>query len=69
MNICIYNPDRYGGIIPTIARTLHKKNIEQVVTTAMAKAEVSFSDLDAIATTVKPGMYESYVRPVGEFEP
>ncbi|XP_045130795.1 probable tRNA N6-adenosine threonylcarbamoyltransferase, mitochondrial isoform X3 [Portunus trituberculatus] len=47
---------RYGGIIPVVAKDLHKKKIEEVVTTAMAQAGMSFGDLDAIATTVKPGM-------------
>ena len=55
----VYNLNRYGGIIPVVAKDLHEKKIEQVVTTAMAQAGVSFGDLDAIATTVKPGMQES----------
>lgn len=47
---------RYGGIIPLVAKDLHQKKIEQVVTTAMTQAGMAFEDLDAIATTVKPGM-------------
>lgn len=49
--------NRHGGIIPPIAGGLHKKNIEEVVSNAMAQAGVMFGDLDAIATTVKPGKY------------
>ena len=45
-----------GGIIPVVARDLHKENIAQVVATAMQNAKLNFSDLSAIAVTVKPGM-------------
>ncbi|KAG5891069.1 hypothetical protein JTB14_005706 [Gonioctena quinquepunctata] len=44
-----------GGIIPTIAQDLHRKNIENVVEKAITSANISFDDIDAIATTVKPG--------------
>lgn len=50
------NFHRHGGIIPPIAGDLHKKNIEEVVNKAMAQAGVTLGELDAIATTVKPGM-------------
>lgn len=52
----MFNYNRHGGIIPPIAGDLHKKNIEKVVSTAMAQAGMGVRDLDAIATTVKPGM-------------
>ncbi|KAL8620458.1 hypothetical protein ACOMHN_048391 [Nucella lapillus] len=45
-----------GGIIPPIARDLHKANIDSVVTEAVHRANVSLQDLDAIAVTVKPGL-------------
>ncbi|CAG9814059.1 unnamed protein product [Phaedon cochleariae] len=44
-----------GGIIPPIAKDLHRKHIENVVDEAVALANLSFDDIDAIATTVKPG--------------
>ncbi|KAJ9573959.1 hypothetical protein L9F63_008649, partial [Diploptera punctata] len=46
----------YGGIIPPIARDLHKESIENVVNEALKAADISVSDVDAIATTVKPGL-------------
>ncbi|CAG9838682.1 unnamed protein product [Diabrotica balteata] len=46
-----------GGIIPPIAQDLHRKNIEKVVTKAIQNANISFADIDAIATTVKPGLH------------
>ncbi|XP_023932712.1 probable tRNA N6-adenosine threonylcarbamoyltransferase, mitochondrial [Lingula anatina] len=47
---------QHGGIIPTVAQDLHKINIEDVVTEALEKANMTIKDVDAIATTVKPGM-------------
>lgn len=45
-----------GGIIPPIASDLHRRNIEQVVDNALHLANISVSDVDAIAATVKPGL-------------
>lgn len=45
-----------GGIIPTIARDLHKQNIHMVVQTALKNAGMEVSDVDAVAVTCKPGM-------------
>lgn len=44
-----------GGIIPPIAQDLHRKHIEGVVHQAIQSSGVSFNEIDAIATTVKPG--------------
>lgn len=45
-----------GGIIPPIAQDLHRKHIENVVNTAVKNSNISFSDITAIASTVKPGI-------------
>ncbi|XP_018321943.1 probable tRNA N6-adenosine threonylcarbamoyltransferase, mitochondrial [Agrilus planipennis] len=45
-----------GGIIPPIAENLHRKNIENVVNNALASSKVHFADIDAVATTVTPGL-------------
>ncbi|XP_071530637.1 tRNA N6-adenosine threonylcarbamoyltransferase, mitochondrial isoform X2 [Panulirus ornatus] len=47
---------RYGGIIPPVAQRLHEQNICQVVNEALEKAKVTVGDLNAVATTVKPGL-------------
>lgn len=47
---------RHGGIIPPIAQDLHRKNIEDVVTNALNSSNLKFTDIDAIAATVKPGL-------------
>jgi tRNA A37 threonylcarbamoyltransferase TsaD len=46
----------HGGIIPPIARDLHRQHIEHVVHDALKAANIELSDVDAIAPTVKPGM-------------
>jgi N6-L-threonylcarbamoyladenine synthase len=52
--IAIHAP--YGGVVPELASREHLRNIVPVVRAAMAKAGVSFSDLDAIAVTEGPGL-------------
>jgi N6-L-threonylcarbamoyladenine synthase len=46
----------HGGIIPPIAGDLHRQHIGHVVHDALRVASIELSDVDAIATTVKPGM-------------
>lgn len=46
----------HGGIIPPIARDLHQQHIEHIVQDALRLASIQLSDVDAIATTVKPGL-------------
>ncbi|KAK7066703.1 putative tRNA N6-adenosine threonylcarbamoyltransferase, mitochondrial [Halocaridina rubra] len=46
----------HGGIIPPIANRLHEEHIVEVVESALASSGVSLADVDAIATTVKPGL-------------
>ncbi|XP_071977040.1 tRNA N6-adenosine threonylcarbamoyltransferase, mitochondrial isoform X2 [Engystomops pustulosus] len=47
---------RTGGIIPSVARQLHKEKIDHVVTKAVLSSGISLHDISAIATTVKPGL-------------
>ncbi|XP_065560270.1 tRNA N6-adenosine threonylcarbamoyltransferase, mitochondrial-like [Artemia franciscana] len=46
----------HGGIIPPIAKDLHIKYINPIVSQALERAGVTPKDLSAIATTVKPGL-------------
>src|SRR5947209_2845172 len=46
----------YGGVVPELASREHLKNIVPVVREAMARANVGFGDLDAIAVTEGPGL-------------
>lgn len=45
-----------GGIIPSVARILHKNNITKTCENALRAANLTLKDIDAIATTVKPGL-------------
>lgn len=53
---CNHHFCSFGGIIPPVARDLHKQNIDNVVTQVLQQAQVSLNELDAIAVTVKPGL-------------
>lgn len=46
----------YGGVVPEIASRMHAQAISGVVTKAMSDAELTYSDLDAIAVTYAPGL-------------
>ncbi|XP_043504287.1 probable tRNA N6-adenosine threonylcarbamoyltransferase, mitochondrial isoform X3 [Polistes fuscatus] len=47
---------KYGGIIPPIAREMHRQHITEVCENALRSANLKLRDIDAIATTVKPGL-------------
>lgn len=46
----------FGGIIPPVAAEMHRQNIEQIVTSALAKSNISLDDIDGIAVTNRPGL-------------
>ncbi len=46
----------YGGVVPEIASRKHIENINPVVKEALARADLSFNDIDAIAVTYGPGL-------------
>ncbi|MGN0243089.1 MAG: tRNA (adenosine(37)-N6)-threonylcarbamoyltransferase complex transferase subunit TsaD [Lachnospiraceae bacterium] len=46
----------YGGVVPEIASRKHIEKINQVIDQALADAEMSFEDVDAIAVTYGPGL-------------
>jgi N6-L-threonylcarbamoyladenine synthase len=47
---------RYGGVVPELASREHLRAIVPVVRAALAEANVTFADLDAIAVTSGPGL-------------
>ncbi|WP_084370821.1 tRNA (adenosine(37)-N6)-threonylcarbamoyltransferase complex transferase subunit TsaD [Reichenbachiella faecimaris] len=47
---------KYGGVVPELASRAHQQAIGPVVKEAMATANVTMSDLDAIAFTQGPGL-------------
>ncbi len=46
----------YGGVVPEIAARAHMEHVERVIAKALATAQCSFADLDAIAVTGGPGL-------------
>ncbi len=46
----------YGGVVPEIASRLHCESISAVVSEALEKAELTASEVDAIAVTYAPGL-------------
>ena len=47
---------RYGGVVPELASREHLRAIVPVVRAALAQANVTLGDLDAIAVTSGPGL-------------
>ncbi|WP_244516842.1 tRNA (adenosine(37)-N6)-threonylcarbamoyltransferase complex transferase subunit TsaD [Alkalicoccus daliensis] len=47
---------RFGGVVPEIASRHHVEQITVTIEEAMAQAEVTFADLDAMAVTEGPGL-------------
>ncbi|VVC93486.1 unnamed protein product, partial [Leptidea sinapis] len=50
---------RYGGVNPTVARDLHRDNIELAVSTAIQNSKIEVQNVNAVAVTVKPGLLAS----------
>lgn len=56
----------YGGVVPEIASRKHIEKINQVIEEALAKAEVTLDDIDAIAVTYGPGLVGALLVGVAE---
>lgn len=46
----------YGGVVPEIASRRHIENISLVTKAALDKAQLTMSDIDAVAVTFAPGL-------------
>ena len=51
--------EQFGGVVPELASRAHHKTISQTVEQALAEAEVSLDQIDAIAVTRGPGLMGS----------
>ncbi len=51
--------EEFGGVVPELASRAHQQNIVPVVDTALRRAGVAATDLDAIAFTRGPGLLGS----------
>src|SRR3989338_5402197 len=47
---------KWGGVVPNIAKRAHEERIDWVLDTAMKKSKLSMQDIDAIAVTYGPGL-------------
>ena len=56
----------YGGVVPELASRKHMENINQVIKQALAEANMSFDDIDAIAVTYGPGLVGALLVGVAE---
>ncbi len=52
---------RYGGIVPEVASRQHLLAIIPIIQKAMAEANTSWQELDAIAVTIGPGLAGSLI--------
>jgi N6-L-threonylcarbamoyladenine synthase len=50
---------RYGGVVPELASREHLRAIVPVVRAALADAKLAWSEIDAIAVTIGPGLIGS----------
>lgn len=51
--------EQYGGVVPELASRAHQSNIIPVIETALKKANITTTDLSAIAVTQGPGLMGS----------
>lgn len=56
----------YGGVVPEIASRKHIEKINQVIEEALANAQTSLSEMDAIAVTYGPGLVGALLVGVAE---
>ena len=56
----------YGGVVPEIASRKHIERINRVIRSALAEADTSLDDLDAIAVTYGPGLVGALLVGVAE---
>lgn len=56
----------YGGVVPEIASRKHIEKVNQVIERALAEAEVTLDEIDAIGVTYGPGLVGALLVGVAE---
>ncbi|KAL3766230.1 hypothetical protein ACHAWO_012232 [Cyclotella atomus] len=46
----------WGGVVPSLAKSAHEDNIDNVIQTALSNANMKIEEVDAIGVTVGPGL-------------
>jgi len=49
----------YGGVVPELASRSHTERIVPVIQSAIEESNISLSEIDAVAVTIKPGLIGS----------
>lgn len=55
----VFKHKQWGGVIPEVASRMHLETINRLIHDCLAEANVSISDIDAIAATQGPGLIGS----------
>lgn len=56
VNTQIEEHKKFGGVVPEVASRRHIENISAVVEKALSDADITYSDIDAVAVTFAPGL-------------
>ncbi len=56
VNTQIEEHKKFGGVVPEVASRRHIENISAVVEKALGDANITYSDIDAVAVTFAPGL-------------
>ena len=56
---------RYGGVVPEVAARAHLEALQPSIEAALAEAQVSLADIDAVAVTSGPGLAGALMVGVG----
>ncbi len=56
VNTQIEEHKKFGGVVPEVASRRHIENISAVVERALKDADITYSDIDAVAVTFAPGL-------------
>ena len=56
VNTQIEEHKKFGGVVPEVASRRHIENISAVVERALKDANITYSDIDAVAVTFAPGL-------------
>ncbi|HKI20649.1 MAG TPA: tRNA (adenosine(37)-N6)-threonylcarbamoyltransferase complex transferase subunit TsaD, partial [Isosphaeraceae bacterium] len=53
--------ERYGGVVPEIAARAHVRQLLPMIDEALGRAQVSLSDIGAVAVATRPGLVGALV--------
>lgn len=56
---------RYGGVVPEVAARAHLEALQPAIEAALAEAQVTLADIDAVAVTSGPGLAGALMVGVG----